>query len=360
MGTDPVSRSDCCLMQYKRSKEARHTSYLILEMASNHVAACGNCVRRSDLRCHYTSVPSERAPKPESQPEALRVHVPTKPQLSAEYIPNTPVRGQTLRAAAVPAPPSSAGSKNSTPSRPVKGEPPSPSGIDSMTTVLEDGEHTQQYFGSSSAGSFTQRIKSAIDAKLGVSTASDTGGTLPATTLGPTPAVGALEYTLPPRRTADRLIGVYWYYVDPLYPFLERRNFEQTYERLFTGTPVNVDERIFVTTLNVMFALSTQLLESLEQEYRDDSSNLYFRKAQDLLPLNLFNPGSLELVQCLLLMSQYLQCTNCPHQMWMVVGAAVRTAQSMGLHLSQTSDVGDVQKREILRRLWYGCVLMDR
>lgn len=229
-----------------------------------------------------------------------------------------------------------------------------------MTTVLQDGERTQQYFGSSSAGSFTQRIKSAIDAKLGVSTPAPSSGTLPAATQSPALTGGVVDYTLPSRRTADRLAGVYWFYVDPLYPFLERQKFEQTYECLFNGTPIAADERIFVTTLNVMFALSTQLLESLEPGYRDDSSNSYFRQAQELLRLNLFYPGSLELVQCLLLMSQYLQCTSCPHQMWMVVGAAARTAQSLGLHLSETSDVEDVHKRELSRRLWYGCVLMDR
>ena len=227
-----------------------------------------------------------------------------------------------------------------------------------MTTVLEDGESTEQYFGGSSAGTFMQRLKTAMDARLGMHAAKSNDG-------GPTLRTAArqgtdVDYTLPARKTADWLTGVYWHYVGPLYPFLDHEKWRCTYEGLFAGTPITADERIFVATLNVIFALSTQLVESLDAEHRDVSSNDYFCKAQELLRFNQCDPGSLEVVQCLLLMSQYLQSTHRPHQMWMVVGNAVRTAQSLGLHLRETSEVANVQRRELLRRLWYGCVLMDR
>lgn len=232
-----------------------------------------------------------------------------------------------------------------------------------MTTVLEDGESTPQYFGRSSAGSFTQQIKAAIDARLGVPVAKSVGADH-STPSHPTARGldgGGLDYTLPPRRTADRLVGTYWVYADPLYPFIDREKWEDVYEGIFAGTPISANERIFVSTLNVMFALSTQLIESLRPEQRDDSSREYFRKAQDLLRLNIWDPGSVELVQCLLLMAQYLQSTDNPHQTWMVVGSAVRTAQSLGLHLPETTaDLADPRERELLRRLWHGCVLMDR
>ena len=83
-------------------------------------------------------------------------------------------------------------------------------------------------------------------------------------------------------------------------------------------------------------------------------------RAQDLLPLSPWHPASVELVQYLLLTSQYLQSTNHPHQTWMVVGSAIRTAQSVGLHLVETSAAQELEDRELLRRIWYGCVLMDR
>ena len=197
-----------------------------------------------------------------------------------------------------------------------------------------------------------------MDARLGVPPDKPTPPTTPHCQGGKR---GNLDYNLPPRRTADRLVGVYWLYVDPLYPFLDRRKWESTYESLFAGTAITSDEGTFVATLNAIFALSTQLVESLDSEQRNSASDAYFRKAQELLDLNLWDSRSLDLVQFLLLMSQYLQSSSCPHQTWMVLGAAVRTAQSLGLHLPETSsEVTNERERELLWKVWYGCVLMDR
>ena len=236
-----------------------------------------------------------------------------------------------------------------------------------MTAVVEEGINTDQYFGSSSAGSFTRQIKAAIDARLGISQSPKAPQIINATGLqgnSVSKIIGISDgpdYVLPPRRQADRLMDAYWFYVDPLYPFLDRQEWDGLYHGLFSGESTGTDERVFVATLNIILALSTQLLESLRPEKRDESSNLYFTRAQELLQLSIWASGSIELVQCLLLMSQYLQSTNCPHQTWMVVGSAIRTAQSLGLHLPETSASAHTpQKRELLRRLWHGCVLMDR
>ncbi|KAH6993592.1 fungal-specific transcription factor domain-containing protein [Fusarium venenatum] len=154
---------------------------------------------------------------------------------------------------------------------------------------------------------------------------------------------------------------LYWFYVDPLYPFLDRTRWNRAYDAIFAGTAMDLDERIFMATLNVILALSTQLLESQSLDQREQSSETFFRRAQELLPMNPWEPGSLELVQCLLVTSQYLQSTYNPHQTWMVIGSAIRMAQGLGLHLPETSSSrSDLGERELLRRIWYGCVLMDR
>ena len=124
---------------------------------------------------------------------------------------------------------------------------------------------------------------------------------------------------------------------------------------------MDTDERTFVATLDIIFALATQLVESLSTEQRSEASHVFFRRAQDLVELHLWDPGALELIQYLLLTSQYLQSTNHPHQTWMVVGSAVRIAQSLGLHLPETSAAQTAMgRRELMRRVWHGCVLMDR
>lgn len=240
-----------------------------------------------------------------------------------------------------------------------------------MTTVVEEGTSTAQYFGSSSAGSFTKQIKAALDARLAKSPAGSSAHS--SAVLAGTASSGLRDagggysiaddpnYVLPGRRQADHLMDLYWHYVDTLYPFLDRAKWDRYYANLFAGTRLGTDERVFVSTLNIIFALSTQLIESLQPEQRDGASRVYFQRAQALLRLGLWEPGSLELVQCLLLMSQYLQTTSNAHQTWMVVGSAVRTAQSLGLHLPETSaGIADPVERELIRRLWHGCVLMDR
>jgi hypothetical protein len=243
----------------------------------------------------------------------------------------------------------------------------SPSVIDSMTAVVDEGTNTGEFFGISSAGSFTAQIKKAIDIRLG-KPGTGPSNSVPATSrsvLGVTGAGDApapeLSYVLPPRRQADHLMELYWFYVDPLYPFLDRKRWTNAYNAIFAGTVIDFNERIFVATLNIIFALSTQLHESQSLEQREQSSETYFRRAQELLPMSPWESGSLELVQCLLVTSQYLQSTYNPHQTWMVVGSAIRMAQGLGLHLPETSaDRSDPGERELLRRIWYGCILMDR
>ncbi|RFN44174.1 hypothetical protein FIE12Z_11566 [Fusarium flagelliforme] len=243
----------------------------------------------------------------------------------------------------------------------------SPAAVDSMTAVIDEGTSTEEFFGKSSAGSFTAQIKKAIDVRLGKSTAhpSETAFNFAQSNVSAIASISAtspaLSYVLPPRRQADHLMELYWFYVDPLYPFLDRKRWTAAYNAIFAGTAMDLNERVFMATLNVILALSTQLLECQSLEQREQSSEAFFRRAQELLPMNPWEPGSLELVQCLLVTSQYLQSTYNPHQTWMVIGSAIRMAQGLGLHLPETSaSRSDPGERELLRRIWYGCVLMDR
>ena len=167
------------------------------------------------------------------------------------------------------------------------------------------------------------------------------------------------ENLLPPRKHTDHLISLYWRYLEPLEPLLNQKRFSHSYHMLFTGSELDCDERVFVSTLNVIFALSTQLQESSPPEQRDEESKTFFQRAWSLLRPEtiLWEPGSLELIQCLLLMGRYLQCTRNLHQTWMAVGSALRIAQSLGLHSPNQSSSGDGRSG---RQIWQCCVSMDR
>lgn len=226
--------------------------------------------------------------------------------------------------------------------------------------------------GSGSLGAFASDVKAAIDARLGL----PSGRTLNLVPMTDAPLFGMLsrprvtdsttwssmDNVLPPRKHADHLMGLYWRHIHILDPFLDQELFTHWYHSLFAGSSLDIDERIFISTLNVVFALSTQLQEDLQPEQRDEASSTYFGRAWTLLhpELIIWEPGSLELVQCLLLMGRYLQCTSSTHQTWMAVGSAVRIAQSLGLHMPEPSSMPLRPDSRRRRQLWQCCVFMDR
>lgn len=65
-------------------------------------------------------------------------------------------------------------------------------------------------------------------------------------------------------------------------------------------------------------------------------------------------------VHLLLLMSHYLQSTRKPNQCWTTHGLAVRIALQLGLHSNQALSRFPPLERELRKRAWYGCVLLDR
>ncbi|OAA59953.1 Fungal specific transcription factor [Cordyceps fumosorosea ARSEF 2679] len=337
--------------------------------------ACGNCSRKLDLgdKCHYGAssiISPNTSGNAPSQPghDKERLNRNARPSVSAAPAP-PPVPWQQPRAgihpthrpiAARPASTSSGLSQSRSSPRDVR----TTHTVDSMTAVGD--ETTTEFFGSSSAGSFTAQIKAAVDSRLGHSPNSLPVGThgtgnAQAPRLASRRRNNPKSVLLPTRRLADELMRTYWLYIDPLYPFLNRGEWQDRYNRLFAGQALDTDEAVFMASLNIVFALSTQLHEGQDAAVRNDTSQDYFQRAQDLVDVTIWDSGSLEVVQYLLITSQYLQSTNSPHQTWMVVGLVVRTAQSLGLHLPETSAAkSSASEKELYRKLWHGCVLMDR
>jgi hypothetical protein len=244
-----------------------------------------------------------------------------------------------------------------------------------VSTNSEESEAGAVYAaGNPGESGFATEIKKAIDTRLGLP--------FPNKKPCPTPMISSplfgqlsLDHSvatsrpdpansvLPPRKQGDRLLDRYWRRMQILEPLLDQERFTHAYQALYLGSDLEIDERIFVATLNTVFALSTQLDESTPAEERDETSRTFFRRAWSLLcpETIIWEPGSPELVQCLLLMCRYLQCTNNPLKLWMLLGSAVRIAQSLGLHQPASSPSlslsDDAWKR---RQLWLYCAYLDR
>ena len=248
---------------------------------------------------------------------------------------------------------------------------PTPAGSTSLDAEQPDAVEARGVYGDGDTSDFASKVKAAIDAKLGLPPVRKrypiplTDAPLFGSLSRRQPTDGSLQAdnVLPPRKPADHLVSQYWRYIEPLEPLLDQERFSRSYQTLFTGSELDCDERVFISTLNIVFALSTQLQEMTPSEQRDDASQTFFQRAWSLLHPEtiIWEPGSLEVVQCLLLMSRYLQCTRNLHQTWMAVGSAVRIAQSLGLHVPDKSSSDSVNRDGQLRRqVWQCCVSMER
>ncbi|CAO0793285.1 unnamed protein product [Mucor circinelloides] len=272
------------------------------------------------------------------------------------------------------------------------------SAIDAMGAVTSDSNnqsekeltrdhHGQGYFGSSSAGRFMRQLHDVIDKKTasaypsnGSNHSQGSPNSMSSTHRSNSVQQSQRRFSttdllsdivLPPRKVADGLLESYWVYVHTLYPFLHKPSFLKTYSLLWdqsSTTSNSVDapydlyesenEPLFQCTLNLVFALGCQLSPDTNENEREVASDVFFQRSKKLLHFDILEAGSIKVVQALLLMGQYLQCTKLPGRCWIVVGLAIRVAQGIGLHLERKSE--NQLDRELRRRLWGGCIVLDR
>ncbi|KAJ4258405.1 hypothetical protein NW757_002971 [Fusarium falciforme] len=117
---------------------------------------------------------------------------------------------------------------------------------------------------------------------------------------------------LPPDHEMQRLIRAYFSNTGLLFPYIHEEAFLDTYERFRTsGFRTNV-RRTWLGLLNMIFAMATctSCWEESGSDYRFEQSDVYYRRARELCQTQMFRGTTLEIVQYLLLMSQYLQGTQ--------------------------------------------------
>ncbi|KAH7304669.1 fungal-specific transcription factor domain-containing protein [Stachybotrys elegans] len=314
--------------------------------------ACANCSKRPAFRgkCVYAPSPSER---PAGSPSTQYAYATSESALVRE--PAQQRKSGVLQPPIV-----------------LSSVAPEQSLASPLPPAITQPSRSTQHFGDSSSSAFAEQIKAAIDSR-------SSGGAPHPKEPTATPLVDislfpslendsiiddladGMEYELPTRMQADFLVHSYWSLVHPLFPVLSEPRFTHSYNAIFSGSTIDTNERVLVSTLNTVFALSVQLQESLDPKQRERLSGKYFQRAHVLLRVPVWETASIDLIQCLLLMGQYLQCTNKPHRTWMVVGSAVRIAQSLGLHVPENwANHSHEEAAALKRRVWLSCIIMDR
>ncbi|KAJ4169167.1 hypothetical protein NW754_011101 [Fusarium falciforme] len=167
---------------------------------------------------------------------------------------------------------------------------------------------------------------------------------------------------LPPDHEMQRLIRAYFSNTGLLFPYIHEEAFLDTYERFRTsGFRTNV-RRTWLGLLNMIFAMATctSCWEESGSDYRFEQSDVYYRRARELCQTQMFRGTTLEIVQYLLLMSQYLQGTQRSVRTWTIHGLAIKAAMSIGLHSRDIASKFTPVEQEIRKRTWFGCILLDR
>jgi hypothetical protein len=171
------------------------------------------------------------------------------------------------------------------------------------------------------------------------------------------------DLILPPRGLADNLLRCYWDLFNPVLPILHHPTFDAVYSQLWrpvTGSDNNeVQNVLFHATLNIVLALGCQRNEALEETEREDLSKEFYRRSVKLVSLDSIDAASLQLVQLLVLRGYYLLYTPLADRCWNTVGVALRVAQAVGLQFDRTANCNQLT-REMRRRVWHVCVMLDR
>lgn len=255
----------------------------------------------------------------------------------------------------------------------------SPGGISAMEAAVTDAPQNEGHISSASAAGFMNIIRRAVDPGSAVSNLVGNDKTPPAQGMTSLSASRkpSMSYVLPPRSDAERLATAYWDYVHPLYPFLYQPSFTKMFVGLWTGESVSeassplteTTEADRVCLVNLVLALACQYYDSPtdSQDLTEGpkSGAIFFDRARRIFQYDVSDGTgqSLQVVQILLLMAQYLNSIGSPQRSWEAIGVAIRTCQRLGLHRGTTTSqrvLPDPVEREMVKRVWHGCLMLER
>lgn len=171
---------------------------------------------------------------------------------------------------------------------------------------------------------------------------------------------------------ADALLDVYRKDVHIFHPWVHLDSFMALYRSIWSENDLeegsdlpdiglggsNCPETVFYCALNAMLAEACQFSDMSPQDKRS-CSTMFYERARTLLQVDLLDSGSLSHIQTLLLVTQYLQCTELATQCWNLVGMAYRMSVAIGLHCDEMSASLSSLEREMRRRTWHACLQME-
>ena len=254
-----------------------------------------------------------------------------------------------------------------------------PGEVDALATVSSH-ENDQHLYGSSSTIAFVRHFtqgsheRNPSTATSGAQKTTD-GQSLEKGSQAPLFPLEAIRerdmnaVVYPPRQNADDFLRCFWEFVHPVFPIVHKTSFIKSYEQVWLPRNivstrednVDVEDIIFSSTLNLVFALGCQFSALVAPAKKASVADEFYRRARRLFIFDIVDSISLSAVQMLLLTGVYLQSTRHAHRCWNVVGFAIRIAQSLGLHYDHSRSGSESQlQTQMKRRVWHTCLILDR
>ncbi|KAK3337916.1 fungal-specific transcription factor domain-containing protein [Neurospora tetraspora] len=164
---------------------------------------------------------------------------------------------------------------------------------------------------------------------------------------------------VPPEPEATNIIHEYFSTIGLFFPVIHQDTFMSTYNDLrkrgFMGA-----RRVWLALLYMIIATVYRTdSPSTPSETSAETSERYFQWAKDLVMPQVLISSSLETVQLLGLMIEYLHGSSQSAQLWTLHSLAVKAALQIGLHSADASRHLTLLEREMRKRTWFLIVMND-
>ncbi|RQM08689.1 hypothetical protein DH86_00000408 [Scytalidium sp. 3C] len=146
-----------------------------------------------------------------------------------------------------------------------------------------------------------------------------------------------------------------------LFPYIHEETILRSYATA-KGSNFSGVSRSWLALINMMFALATytRMGPNMPTKKNVIESKIYFERAEVLSKDIDLKKATIETVQFLLLMNQYRQGTQHSGEIWNLHGLTVRLAIQLGLHSKSASNGFSPLDKEIRKRTWFACMILDR
>ncbi|CCM01598.1 uncharacterized protein FIBRA_03658 [Fibroporia radiculosa] len=177
--------------------------------------------------------------------------------------------------------------------------------------------------------------------------------------------VPELVNQLPPRHFSNRLVDQYFLAINwTRYPISER-DFRTSYAAIYAeGMMLNPNNIRFLPLLFVVLAIAVRLapehIGGDEHTRKVTSSRYYWSSRRSLIVAAAIAPDCFEMVMTRMLSARFLVLDRRMTESWNQLGAAVRTAQALGMHRDGSTMGMDLVQIEKRRRIWSHLYHADR